>query len=158
MAVGSGMADLIDVAERLERPARCILVAIGVNARKRVDIRPLLVPVAAERHQRALRDLAVLSLVCANVVDRHGIPRVLLRLLRNVDDCQREDQVMHIVLFGQRTSLHEVAREIDVGAELAWELEGLDQALELRLAPVPHRRAQLDRARRDARPVRTLVV
>ena len=133
-------------------------MAVGIDAGQCVDIRPLLVPVAAKCHQCPLRDLAVLRLICANVVDRYRVARILLRLLGNVDDHQREDEIMHVVLLGQCSSLHEVSREIDVGTELTRELEGLDQALQLRLAPVPHRRAQLDRALRDARPVRTLVV
>ena len=51
VAIGGGVADLIDVLECLERPARCILMAVGIDAGQCVDIRPLLVPVAAKCHQ-----------------------------------------------------------------------------------------------------------
>ena len=45
-----------------------------------------------------------------------------------------------------------------MGAELAGEFEGLDEAFQLRLAPVPHGLGQLHRAIRDAGPVRAVVV
>ena len=40
--------------------------------------------------------------------------------IRN-DDHQQEDQVVHIVLFGQCFALDEVTREVDVGTKLSGE-------------------------------------
>ena len=92
---------------------------------------------------RAWRAMDTFELIGLDVLHRHSVARVFLGLLGNIDNHQREDQVVHIVLFGQCFALDEVTREVDMGTELSGEFEGLDQAFQFRLAPVPHGLCQL---------------
>ena len=158
MAVGGGIAHLVDILQCFQRPAGSIFFALCVDAGQRIHIRPLLIPVAAQSHQRTIRDRTVLCFIGLDVLHCHSVARVFLGLLGNIDDHQRENQVIHIKLFGQRFALDEVTREVDMGTKLSREFEGLDQAFQFRLAPVPHGLCQLHRAFRDTGPVGAFVV
>ena len=70
----------------------------------------------------------------------------------------RENTAFCAVSFRQRAAFFKVPREIDVGSELARELECLDETFQHRVAPVKHGLAEFHASFRDPAPEGTVVV
>ena len=156
--VGGGIADFIDVLERVQRPSGEILAAVLGNAGQGVHIRPVFGPVGAQRNERAVGDRTVFGLIVLNILSRSGVMAVGLHLLGDVDHAQGEHRVLHTESIGERSAFDKVAGEVDVCAELARELKCLDLAFEHRIAPVEYHLAELHGALGDTAPVRAVVI
>ena len=79
-------------------------------------------------------------------------------LIADVDDAQRVHHLLGAVAVGQSAILDEMARKIDVGAELAGELKGLDHAVQHGITPVVDHLAQLHGAIGNTGPIGTVVI
>ena len=153
VTVGGSVADLIEIPQSLQRPAGEILAAVGGDAGKGIHIRPVLGPVGAQSHKGAVGDGAVLGLIVPDVLLRYGVAGILGDLGGDIDDAQGEHGILNAVLLGQGRVLNKMAGEVDMGAELPGELEGLDQAVKLGHTPVVDGFGQLYGAVGNAAPV-----
>jgi len=93
-----------------------------------------------------------------DVVERHRVVDVVGDLVTHVDDHQRKGERLVKKRLRVGLAFDEVAREVDVGAKLPREREGLDLAVEDGVAPVKDHGAELNGALGHASPVGALVV
>ena len=158
MTVGGSVTLLIDILQRRQRPAGEVLAAICSNAAELVHIRPVLIPVSTQRHKRALRNCAILRLILLDILNSHRIMHILRHLRRNINHAQRKQQMASAKRLGQRLALSKMSREVDMRAILSRKFEGLNQALQHRVAPVENRLSHLYGAFRNPGPHRTVII
>ena len=158
MSVGCCLAHFEYIFQGVQRPARAMFVSVCAHVCKLVHIRPAFVPVRPQGDERSFRDRPVFCFIGFDIFYRYGIVYVIFYFFTDINDCQRECEFIYSVLFRQRRIFYKMPGKIYMGAELAGEFKGMDQAFQHGIAPVKHHLAQFHGTFRYAAPERAVVV